>query len=88
MRKMIEQFLKGYRLAYDNILFFSSLSSEKRTYEIYLERMEWQRSRLSGLDGFSRFGGWICVVLHFSQAVRMHLATNQMLKDKQERKLS
>ena len=85
MKKIVEQFLKGYRLAYSNIKFFTGLSLKERTYETYFARMEWQESRKAGLGGFSRFGGWICIILHFPRAVRLHMATNMMLKDKKDR---
>jgi hypothetical protein len=87
MKKIAEQFLKGYRLAYDNINWFAHLPLEKLVYEVYAERMEWQKPRLVELDGFSRAGGWICVFLHLPSALRTHMATNKMLKDKVERGL-
>ncbi|MFA5831039.1 MAG: hypothetical protein WC878_04400 [Candidatus Paceibacterota bacterium] len=87
MKKIAEQFLKGYRLAYDNLVWGATLPVEKRTFEEYAERMEWQNPKTIGLDGFSRTGGWICLILHFSLALRMHKATNRMLKDKAERGL-
>jgi len=82
MKREIEQFLRGYRLAYSNLKWGAELPQEKRTYETYAERMEWQKTQKTGLDCFSRVGGWTCVILHFPTAVRMHMATNHMLKDK------